>query len=60
MNAKISLTPFQFEVARLLAEREGMTIDEWIASLFEVHCTSVPHEVQCTRREQMIRREVSA
>lgn len=48
MSATISLTPFQFEVARLLAEREGVTVDEWIASLFEVHCTAVPHEVQCT------------
>lgn len=49
MSATITLTAYQFEVVRLLAERGGLTVEQVLVGFFGCNAPSraVPHEVQC-------------
>lgn len=51
MSATITLTAYQFEVVRLLAERSGQTIEQVLVGFFGCNAPerAVPHGVQCTK-----------
>ena len=50
MSAIITLTAYQFEIVRLLAERSGQTIEQVLVGFFGCNAPArpVPHEVHCT------------
>ena len=50
MPTTITLTAYQLEVVRLLAERTGQTIEQVLVGFFGCNAPAraVPHEVQCT------------
>lgn len=50
MSATITLSAYQFEVVRLLAERSGLTVEQVLVGFFGCNAPAraVPHEVQCT------------
>lgn len=51
MDATITLTPYQFEIVRLLAERAGITPAEVLLGFFGCNAprvAPVSNQVQCT------------